>query len=156
VSERIAGETAVADRVRAAALGWVGTPYRHQGSRRGVGCDCLGLVLGVWREVYGMTPEDAPAYARDWAEISGDPLLAAARRHCIEKSIPEAVAGDLLLFRWRNGLAASHMAILVDRDRIVHACEGRAVIVTRLVPQWRRRIAGTFAFPDTFSGNREE
>ncbi len=28
---------------------WLGTPYRHQGRRKGVGCDCLGLVLGVWR-----------------------------------------------------------------------------------------------------------
>ena len=35
------------------AYSWIGTPYRHQASRKGVGCDCLGLVLGVWRELYG-------------------------------------------------------------------------------------------------------
>ena len=28
---------------------WIGTPYRHQASLKGVGCDCLGLVRGVWR-----------------------------------------------------------------------------------------------------------
>ncbi|MFZ1680734.1 MAG: peptidase P60, partial [Rhizobiaceae bacterium] len=32
--------------VVAEAERWIGTPYRHQGSTRGVGCDCLGLVLG--------------------------------------------------------------------------------------------------------------
>jgi NlpC/P60 family putative phage cell wall peptidase len=28
---------------------WIGTPYQHQASLKGVGCDCLGLVRGVWR-----------------------------------------------------------------------------------------------------------
>ena len=28
-------------RIVAAARGWIGTPYRHQGARKGVGCDCL-------------------------------------------------------------------------------------------------------------------
>jgi hypothetical protein len=32
---------------------WIGTPYRHQASLKGVGCDCLGLVRGVWRAVIG-------------------------------------------------------------------------------------------------------
>ena len=31
----------------------IGTPYRHQASLKGVGCDCLGLVRGVWRAVHG-------------------------------------------------------------------------------------------------------
>ncbi|MEM9842167.1 MAG: peptidase P60, partial [Pseudomonadota bacterium] len=33
-----------------AARAWLGTPYRHQASRRGVGADCLGLIRGVWRD----------------------------------------------------------------------------------------------------------
>ena len=39
---------------------WLGTPYRHQASRMGVGCDCLGLVRGVWRSLYGAEPEATP------------------------------------------------------------------------------------------------
>jgi NlpC/P60 family putative phage cell wall peptidase len=43
---------------------WIGTPYRHQASLKGVGCDCLGLVRGVWRAVIGVEPEtSAPANA---------------------------------------------------------------------------------------------
>ena len=30
-----------------AARGWIGTPYVHQASVRGAGCDCLGLLRGV-------------------------------------------------------------------------------------------------------------
>lgn len=46
-----------ADRVVAEARGWVGTPYVHQASARGAGADCLGLVRGVWRGVFGDEPE---------------------------------------------------------------------------------------------------
>ena len=46
---------------------FLGTPYRHQGSRRGVGCDCLGLLRGVWRELQGAEPEDPGPYRVDWA-----------------------------------------------------------------------------------------
>ncbi|MEM1422329.1 MAG: peptidase P60, partial [Pseudomonadota bacterium] len=37
------------DQIAYEASRWIGTPYRHQASLRGVGCDCLGLLRGVWR-----------------------------------------------------------------------------------------------------------
>ena len=139
--------------VRAAILdecrSWIGTPYRHQGSRKGVGCDCLGLVTGVWRAVYGSPPELPGPYAADWAEVGEeDRLLEAARRHCAEKQRDAMGAGYLLVFRWRPHLPAKHAGILVEPGRFVHAYEGVSVTISALVPQWRRRIAGTFAFPD--------
>ena len=52
----------------AEARRWIGTPYLHQASVRGAGCDCLGLLRGVWRAVYGSEPEAVPAYTADWSE----------------------------------------------------------------------------------------
>ncbi|MBS3650793.1 C40 family peptidase [Pseudaminobacter sp. 19-2017] len=136
--------------VVAEVLTWIGTPYRHQGRRKGVGCDCLGLVIGVWTAVYGIAPEEPGSYSADWAEAGGeDRLLEAARRWFREKSPAQAAPGDLLLFRWRKELPAKHAAILSAPDRFVHAYEGTAVVESALVPQWRRRIAGVFAFPDS-------
>lgn len=130
------------------AAAWIGTPYRHQGSRKGVGCDCLGLVRGIWRAVYGGEAERPAAYAADWAEAGGEDLfLAAARRHCREKPIGERMPGDLLLFRWRPHLPAKHAGILVGNDRFIHAYQGHCVTASSLVPQWRRRIAAVFCFP---------
>src|SRR4051812_32701629 len=40
----------------AEARDWIGTRYRHQASLKGVGCDCLGLVRGVWRACVGDEP----------------------------------------------------------------------------------------------------
>ena len=49
--------------VVAAARGWLGTPYHDQASVKGVGCDCLGLARGVWREVVGAEPAAAALFA---------------------------------------------------------------------------------------------
>jgi len=132
----------------AEALSWVGTPYRHQASLKGVGCDCLGLLRGVWRAFYGPEPEAVPGYTPDWAEARGEETLAAAaRRHLSEIAPSQAGAGDVLLFRWRENLPAKHAAILVDEHRFVHAQQGAAVASAALTPWWRRRIAYAFRFP---------
>ncbi len=131
------------------ARSWIGTPYRHQGSHKHVGCDCLGLVRGIWRALYGREPASAGPYAPDWAETGGqDRLLDAARRFFIEKSVAEMMAGDLLVFRWRPHHAAKHLGIVETPGTFIHAYEGHAVMVSALIPHWRRRIAGVFSFPD--------
>lgn len=134
-------------------LTWTGTPYRHQASRKGVGCDCLGLVRGVWRAIHGEEPEQPGAYAADWAEAgNGDRLMEAARRHCVEVPASDLTSGRMVLFRWRPHLPAKHAGIMVAPNRFAHAYQGHAVIVSALVPQWRGKIAGVFAFPEGPSG----
>lgn len=132
----------------AEARGWIGTPYRHQGSLKHVGCDCLGLVRGVWRNVLGREPETPPPYAPDWAEAGGRETLAdAAFRHLVPVEISECREGDVLLFRWRAHLPAKHAAIVTARDLMVHAHDGAAVTEVALAPWWRRRLAYAFQFP---------
>lgn len=132
------------DRVVAAARGWIGTPFRHRASLKGVGCDCLGLVLGVWREVVGEPPEPLPAYTADWAATGRDLLGPAVARHCppIEAMEP----GCVVLLRWRPHLPAGHCAIATGTGRVVHAHAGAAVAEVALAP-WARRVAGLYRFP---------
>jgi NlpC/P60 family putative phage cell wall peptidase len=136
------------EQIVAEARSWIGTPYAHQASLKGVGCDCLGLVRGVWRAHYGEEPELTPAYSSDWAEATGEEkLAAAARRHLIEIATDKAEPGDLLLFRWRPHLPAKHAAILSAPDRMIHAHDGAAVAEVHFAPYWRRRLAFAFALP---------
>jgi NlpC/P60 family putative phage cell wall peptidase len=132
----------------AEARAWIGTPYRHQASLKGVGCDCLGLVRGVWRALIGDEPQNAPAYSRDWAEASGEENLAnAARAHLIEIEVAQFMPGDVLLFRYRERYPAKHAAIVSAPALMVHAHDGAAVAEVAIAPWWRRRLAYAFRFP---------
>lgn len=127
---------------------WLGTPYAHQGCLRQVGCDCLGLVRGVWKAVYGDEPEPVPAYSPGWAEDGRDDrLLAAARRHCREIAPEDLTGGDLLLFRWRRHLPAKHVAIATSPRTMIHAQDGACVCEIAISPWWRRHLAGVFRPP---------
>lgn len=127
---------------------WVGTPYHHQASQRGVGADCLGLVRGVWRDLYGHEVQVPIVYTRDWSSGKGEEtLLDAARQHLDERPVEDAVPGCVVVFRYRVGLAAKHCGIVTGPDAFVHAMEGVAVSEVAMTGWWRRRIAGAFAFP---------
>ena len=127
---------------------WIGTPYSHQASVLGVGCDCLGLVRGVWRAIVGQEPERVTPYAPDWAEATGqDSLATAATRHLVAISCADFAAGDVLLFRWRSHLPAKHAAIATEYGMMVHAHEGAAVAEVSIAPWWRRHLAYAFKFP---------
>lgn len=139
--------SAMARDVVRAARGWIGTPYAHQQSCRGVGADCLGLVRGVWREIYGDDAEVPPAYSRDWAESLGqETMLEAADRHFqrIDRSVSEP--GTLAVFRMRTGAIAKHAGILTSATHMVHAMEGSGASEVALGAWWRRRIVGVFRF----------
>ena len=136
------------DDIIAAARGWLGTPYQHQASLKHVGCDCLGLVRGVWRDTQGEEPETAPAYSPDWAESGSAEFLAeAARRHLNEVPVHDFAAGDVLLFRWKPHLPAKHAGIATTPATMVHAQDGARVSEVALSKWWQSRLAFAFRFP---------
>jgi NlpC/P60 family putative phage cell wall peptidase len=142
------------------ALTWIGTPYRHQASVKGTGCDCIGLVRGVWRHLSG---EDVqlPAYTPDWAEVGGrEVLLEGLAERFVAVNVTEARSGDLLIFRMRPRCPAKHVAILTEgtvddpRAKIVHAYWGHAVVQSWLQPVWRRHVVAVFRFGDGSPSHR--
>lgn len=131
-----------------AARTWIGTPYHHQASVKGVGADCLGLIRGVWREVQGDEAETPPGYSRDWGEVSGtETLIEAAARHMIAKGNAPPEPGDILIFRMRAGSIAKHAAILATPATMIHAVEDRHAAEVLFSAWWRRRLAAVFSFP---------
>jgi len=131
---------------------WIGTPYRHQASTRGAGADCLGLLRGVWRVLYGVEPEEVPAYTPDWSEPQRDETLwRAARRHLIEKGADQAAEGDVILFRMRDHTVAKHLGLQAKvgaEASFIHAYSGHGVVESALSTPWERRIVARFAFPE--------
>ena len=136
--------------VVAAARRWIGTPYHHQASRIGVGADCLGLIRGVWRDLYGEEAEVPPGYSRDWGEASGvETLVNAAMRHLVRREALVPQIGDVLIFRMRPGAIAKHAAVLATPETMIHAMEHCQAAEVPMNAWWRRRLAACFAFPGT-------
>jgi NlpC/P60 family putative phage cell wall peptidase len=108
----------------------------------------LGLVRGVWREVLGPEPEAPGPYAADWAEASGlERLAEAGARHFKPLAASDFEAGDVILFRWREGLPAKHAAIATSRQTMIHAHDGARVCEVRIGSLLRQRVAFAFQFP---------
>lgn len=131
------------------AMKWLDTPYQHQSSVKGAGCDCLGLIRGVWRELYGHEPAPVPPYSIDWAETGGEEtLLKAAQTYLHPCDISKTRPGDILMFRMQPHAMCKHVAILITPNSMLHAYWGRAVVESALIPYWRRRWVHSFTFPE--------
>lgn len=133
--------------VLAEARRWIGTPYHHQAAVRGAGCDCVGLVRGVYQALGCGPVGEVPAYSRDWGDASGNEgVLAAARAHLLEVAVAAAGPGHVLVLRWRERHLAKHCAILAG-PTIIHALEPHGVVEAACDPWVRRRVVAAFAFP---------
>lgn len=139
--------SAHADAVAGLARGWIGTPYRHRASVAGAGCDCLGLVRGIWRELHGDEPQTVPPYSVNGRDRAGaDALLRAAETYLTVRSGAPCV-GDVVLFRLSRNRPPRHCGIMLDDETFVHAQEHIGVVAAPLSAAWRRRISGVYQFP---------
>lgn len=138
-----------AEHIITIARQWIGTPYHHQQSLKGCGCDCLGLIRGIYSELYNHPPALHTPYTRDWAEASGEEtLIKAAGAHLKQIDINQHAPGDVLIFRFRKWMVAKHAAIESYEGRMIHAIEQSSVSEVSLSPWWQRHIAAVFRFPE--------
>ena len=130
---------------------WIGTPYHLTASKIGAGCDCLGLLRGVWRDLYGSEPEPyQPVGSEDWYINAPDALVAAADRWLIRVEGPEL--GAVAVMAMGRAQAGNHCGILSRDGGIVHAFNspgaGRdAVVEVPFSGALTRRVFGYWRFP---------
>lgn len=140
--------SALTDEIIAATHGWVGTPYRHQASYLGVGCDCLGLIRGVWHEIYGEPAIKIPPYAQFEKDVTGAVrLLNAAQKHLCEAEGPVR-PGQILLFQLHRKIPPRHCGIIINNSKFIHAQERLGVVEVNLDKRWMRRVHSIYSFPE--------
>jgi len=126
-----------------AARDWLGAPWVHQG-RVHAGCDCGGLVLGVARSL-GLTDAIVTGYGR--IPFNGE-LESVVAQHMTPVADP--APGDVALIRFLR--APTHLAILTERDTIIHSYEPYGVIEHRLDHKWRGRVVSWWRWPGVMNG----
>ena len=129
---------------------WIGTPFHHQARLKKVGCDCLGLVVGVVDELGLKDKNGVPLAAYDEITYSKEPDGAYFTQKLIELldevSLADMRAGDMALFKVREN--PQHVAILTDYEGelgMIHCfAPARRVVEHRLDDDWRSRLLKVF------------
>lgn len=107
------------------AMTWMGTPYKYAGSDKGVGTDCSGMVLRVYEDAAGLK---LPRNSRKQAEF------------CKKLKKGDVKAGDLVFFATgKDAGVVSHVGIMIDGSRFVHASSKKGVIISDLTTPYYQR-----------------
>jgi NlpC/P60 family putative phage cell wall peptidase len=139
--------TVTAAQLIAESRTWLGTPHRHQGAIKGVGCDCVGFLKGVALETGLITPELAAKLPRDYSrQPSGAQLRRLMGSLLVTVPFNDRAPGDHILMRLE--IEPQHLGMLtaVDPDYIIH-CGENGVVGHRLDSVWRARIVRVYRFP---------
>lgn len=131
------------EQILEAARAWLGTPFRHQGRCRGVGVDCIGLIVGVARDL-GINARDRTDYPR---QPDGRSLEAALENQLLCLRPEEIRPADVLLMRIRH--LPQHVGFLAEHGTLIHAhsAAGR-VVEMRLDERWWDRLVAAYRFPE--------
>lgn len=120
---------------------WMGTPFKHQGRIKGLGVDCVGLIIGV-AHTFQLTDFDYTHYTH---QPDGFLMRQLLDQHLQSISIQAAKAGDIVLMRFET--QPQHVGIL-SHYGIIHAyAQVRRCVEHRLDAVWRSRIVGAYAYP---------
>jgi len=94
---------------------WLNTPFVHQGRVKNQGCDCLGLILGVGREL-GVKIGTKPIEEFDEISYSMQPdgkiLKKKLDEILVQKKKHEAKPGDIFLMNF--GSNPQHLGFISD------------------------------------------
>ncbi|HYW04999.1 MAG TPA: NlpC/P60 family protein [Gammaproteobacteria bacterium] len=105
----------VGEQIVVEARSWIGTPYRHQASIKGVGVDCYGLVWGITNALEELW---TPPRVRRYGEQPSDTMKPICDAHMIAIPREEIALGDVLLIRFFSHW--QHLAIYCG-ETVVHA-----------------------------------
>lgn len=120
------------DAVIRIARGWIGTPYLPRECRRGRGCDCGTLLIGIYREAGLVGPLNLGDYdwLGPWAKRGADRLyVGTILDHLAEISEQKAKPGDVVLYHIGRGW--SHAALIITWPAmVVHALRNEGVVAS--------------------------
>lgn len=125
---------------------WKGTRFHHQARLKGIGCDCLGLVVGVAEEVGLRDANGRLLSAYDETSYSkapnGEYLTGKLEELLTSVPLKEKRPGDIGLFLIDGN--PQHLAIISDFEGglgMIHCyAQARGVVEHRLDEQWESKL----------------
>lgn len=137
------------------AKSWINTPYHHQASLKNVGCDCIGLLIGVWRELIGELPTEPPIYSPQWYLHQKESQLIKVLKETygfVEITSSYPPAGSVLCMGLERG-PAHHAGISTGEGTFIHSYAlPKKVVEVTLDPSWKKRLHAILDYPEVLDG----
>lgn len=125
-----------------AARQWIGAPF-HPQAQSVYGCDCFGLVLGVYEMVEQVSIE-LPSYRISKNYIKNNTSIFLDTLDNIALQHYQLESGNIVLFQLNETLM--HCGIIVNSTTFIHAQEKTGVVATRFTEKWQRRLGRIYQF----------
>ena len=136
------------DDIIAEARTWLGTPWHHQASVKGAGCDCIGFIRGVAEPF--LAKVDIPLdYTPTWHLYRAEPRMYLGFKTVAEEIAPaDVLPADILLFGAGKG-PAHHCAFLTPGGGLIHCYQEAGRVVEQAFSDfWRPKLRHAFRFPN--------
>ena len=122
---------------------WLGTPFHHQGRLKGVGVDCVGLLVGVAHH-FGIDLQDHQNYQRF---SGGDQMVKELDKRLIRLEPGQEEPGDYLVFWLYSPDFPMHGAFKTEHG-MLHASDHVNRIVENVIDgRWASRISRYYRLP---------
>jgi hypothetical protein len=134
----------------AEARRWLGTPFHHQGYKRGGGADCVGLICGIALElgIEGAEEWRDGAQYHQYGRPPNPRFLLKTCDHFLDKiEIDAAHEADIFVLSFEREPMHFGLITQVDPIYVVHALYGIGRVVEhRFDALWQSRIRLAYAF----------
>ncbi len=128
---------------------WLDTPFVHQGWKKGIACDCIGLVKGVGTALGLFDYDEESEKAQRYTAYSMLPNPRKMREGLVEFfvpiPVPEALPGDILYIAWAK--EPQHVALVTDHG-IIHGYQRVGKVTEHALDQeWKARVCAAYRYP---------
>jgi|688.fasta_scaffold215316_3 NlpC/P60 family putative phage cell wall peptidase len=117
----------IGERIVTEAIEWIGTPWHHGQSKKGIGCDCVGFLAGVGVSVGFLSPDFT---LENYERIPRNNFLVKSLDRYLVRVEGKPDIGDVLVFK-RAGVI-THVGIYAGKEVYLHADTKKGVICSYL------------------------
>lgn len=133
--------------VVAEAHEWLGTKYHPNARLKGIGCDCLTILAGVFENCGLVLNAEIPHYSPEFMlHQSEEKYIEGLKRYTREVDTPQP--GDIAV--WKFGRCFSHAAVVIEWPRVIHAYVGSTVTLEDISKAEWLRMMGAAPRPVRF------
>jgi NlpC/P60 family putative phage cell wall peptidase len=126
------------------ARSWIGTPYHHNASLKQVGCDCFGLIRGIYEDITGVKIYPSSEYSPSWLRDKNNKYKLKENLDSMGEQSFVCSPGDILIFGIEDFYV--HCGIFAG-ETFIHCYEDvNKVVEMSYIDKWKRLHRATYRF----------